>query len=75
MKAYVNSTVYETDSKLFGIVYRTWSKQVLRMILPDDEFELCTLRLAPNESLLIAEEGSANPANVLQCQRLVDTRT
>ena len=37
--------------------------------------ELATLRLAPDESLLIAEEGSANPANVIQCQRLVDERT
>lgn len=72
MKASVNGAVYETDAKLFGIVYRTLSRQVVWMLLPDREEELCFLRLNPDQSLLIAFEGSANPANVFDCQRLVD---
>lgn len=46
------------------------------MLLPDDNGELCfNPPLGPNQSLLIAEEGSANPGNVFDCQRLVDART
>lgn len=70
MKAAVNGVVYETESRLFGIVYATWSKKVIWMLLPDSEEELCYLRLNKGESLLIVSEG--NPANVFDCQRLVD---
>lgn len=75
MKASVNGTVYETEARLFGIVYRTLSRQVVWMFLPDSEEELCYLCLNKDQSLLIAEEGSANPANVFDCQRLVEART
>lgn len=77
MKASVNGVVYETESKLFGIVYNTLSRKVIRMLLPDSEEELCfnagVVRLSQNESLLIASESSgADPGNVFDCQRLVD---
>lgn len=75
MRATVNGTVYETNATLFGIVYGTWSKKVIMMLLPDDNGELCyNPPLNKNQSLLIAEEGSADPGNVIQCQRLVDLR-
>lgn len=70
MKASVNGTVYETNSRLFGIIYQTLSRQVVWMLLPDSEEELCYLKLNKDQSLLIAMEG--NPANVFDCQRLVD---
>lgn len=72
MRATVNGTIYETESKLFGIIYRTVSRQVVWMLLPDSEEELCYLRLNADQSLLVATEGTANPANVFDCQRLVD---
>lgn len=76
MKATLNGTVYETEATLFGIVYNTLSRKVVMMLLPDDNGELCyNPPIGPNQSLLIAEEGSANPANVFDCQRLVDIRT
>lgn len=75
MRATVNGTVYETNATLFGIVYGTWSKKVVMMLLPDDNGELCyNPPLGQHQSLLIASEREANPGNVFDCQRLVDAR-
>ena len=70
MKASVNGTIYKTESKLYGIIYETMSKKVIWMLLPDSEEELCYLKFNEDQSLLITDQG--NPANVFDCQRLVD---